>query len=162
MTASKKWNVANWSPLGWLETVIKLIALGLAIVALFNAFSAGVFNAPSGSRLLQVIVLAVLALGLTFGILERYGQREIIAMIFILINNVGHWGMVYALLTLPGPGSLLIAFLALMLLGDFIKLIWLWTSGYTQPNASRTVLFGLVFFYITGYLIVLVSALTSA
>ncbi|MBL8119136.1 MAG: hypothetical protein J0L63_00685 [Anaerolineae bacterium] len=162
MTASKKWYVANWSPLGWLETVVKLIALGAAIVALFNALSSGTFIAPSGSRLLQVIVLALLSLGLTVGILERYGQREIIAMIFILINNVGHWGMVYALLTLPGPGSLLIAFLALMLLGDLIKLIWLWTSGYTQPNASRSVLFGLVLFYIIGYLIVLVSALTSA
>jgi hypothetical protein len=30
-----------------------------------------------------------------------------VAMVFVLLNNLGHWGMVFALATMPGPGALL-------------------------------------------------------
>ena len=155
------WHIANWSPLGWLETGIKLVAQVAAIIALVNALSGGTFAAPAGARLIQVIVLAVLALGLTAGIYDRYVGREIIAMAFILLNNVAHWGMVYALLTKPGPGTLLLIFAGLMLLGDLVKLYWLRVSGFTVRNYSRATLFGLTGFYVAGYVIILLLALAT-
>ena len=164
MTSSstqKAWHIANWSPLAWLETAIKLVGLAAAVIALVNALSGGVFTAPSGARLIQVIVQAVLALGLTAGIADRYKQREIIAMIFVLINNVGHWGMVYALLTTPGPGNLLLVFAGFLLLGDLVKLMWLRTSGYTQDGYPQSVLYGLVGVYVVGYIIILLLALAG-
>lgn len=165
MTANntpKQWHIANWSALGWIETGIKLVAFVAAILALFNALSSGTFSPPTGARLIQVIVLVVLALGLTAGIFDRYSQREIIAMIFIIINNVAHWGMVYALFTSPGPGSLLLIFAGLMLLGDLVKIYWLRVSGYTQGGYPQSVLYGLTGTFVVGYLIILVLALTNA
>ncbi|MEZ4670409.1 MAG: hypothetical protein R3E39_21085 [Anaerolineae bacterium] len=160
-TTTKSWHFANWSPLGWLETVIKLVALGAALIALANALSGGVYDAPVGGRLVQVIVLAIIALGLTAAIIDRYRHREITAMIFVLINVVGHWGMVYALLTAPGPGSLLLIFAGLMLLGDVVKMGWLRVSGYTQDGYPQSVMYGLVGVFVAGYLIILLLALAG-
>jgi hypothetical protein len=159
----KSWYIANWSPLGWLETAIKLVALMVAMIAL--SVTSGTFSSPSGARLVQVIVLVILSLGLTAGIADRYQQREIIAMLFIVINNVGHWGMVYALLTkVASDGSLtaknlMPIFAGLMLLGDLVKLVWLRVSGHTQDGYPQSVLYGLVGVYVVGYIIILLLAL---
>ncbi len=158
---SKQWHIANWSALGWIETGIKLIAFVAAILALINALSSGIVTAPSGVWLIQVIVLAVLALGLSVGIVDRYNQREIIAMIFILLNNLAHWGMVYALLTVPGPGNLLLIFTGLMLLGDLVKIYWLRVSGYTQGGYPQSVLYGLTGIFVVGYIIVFLLTIVT-
>ena len=161
INAPKKWHVANWSPLGWLETGIKLIAFVSAIFALIQALSNGTFISPSGTRLIQVIILVFLALGLFGAIFERYMQREIIAMIFVLVNNIAHWGMVYALLTIPGPGTLLLIFAGLMLLGDLVKIYWLRVSGFTQDGRPQSIFYILTGGYVVGYVIILLLALSN-
>jgi len=162
MTTAKQWHVSNWSALGWLETGIKLFAFLAAMLALINALSSGTLTAPAGARLIQVIVLMVLALGLLAGLADRYNQREIIAMGFILLNNLAHWGMVYALLTLPVPTNLLLIFAGLMLLGDLVKVYWLRVSGYTQDGYPQSILFGLTGVYVVGYVILLIVTVTNS
>ncbi len=158
----KRWYVGNWSPLGWLETVIKAAAFVVAFSTLATALSNGVFTAPSGIRLVQVIVLVLLTLGLVGAIFERYMQREIIAMVFVLVNNVAHWGMVYALLVLPDIGNALPIFVSLMLCGDVVKLVWLRVSGYTQDGRPQSIFYFLTGFYVVGYVIILLLALSGA
>jgi len=159
--APKHWHIANWSALGWLETGIKLVAFVAAIVALIQALSSGTYSAPPGVRLIEVIILAFAALGLFGAIFERYMQREVIAMIFVLINNIAHWGMVYALLTVPGPGSLLVIFAALMLVGDLVKIYWLRVSGFTQDGRPQSIFYILTGGFVVCYAIVLLLALAS-
>ncbi len=161
MTTAKQWHISNWSALGWLETGIKLLAFLAAILALINALSRGTLTVPAGARLVQVIVLLVLALGLLAGLADRYNQREIIAMGFILLNNLAHWGIVYALLTIPVPTSLLLIFAGLMLLGDLVKVYWLRVSGYTQDGYPQSILFGLTGVYVVGYIILLIVTVTN-
>jgi len=91
-TTPKQWHVGNWSALGWLETVIKAAAFVAGISALLSALSGGTFTTPTGGRLVQVLVLGFAALALTGAIVERYMQREIIAMVFVLVNNGGALG----------------------------------------------------------------------
>ncbi len=159
MMAAKQWHVGDWSPLGWLETGIKLVAHVAAIIALLNALSSGTSVAPQGTRLIQVIVLAILALLLLLAIVDRYQEREIIAMGFVIINVIAHWGMVYALLTTPGPGSLLTIFAGLMLLGDLVKIRWLFVSGFTSRGQSTQVMVGLVSIFVIGYAIIFLLSL---
>jgi hypothetical protein len=155
----KKWHVASWPPLAWLETVIKLIALILGIVALVQTLADGVFALPAGLRLAQFIVLAFLSLGLVAAILDRLAEREIVAMIFVVINNLGHWGMVVALASEPGPGGLLLAFAGLMLLGDVVKLAFLRLHDFSVRDTSPAVLYGLTSVYVVGYLVILLLEL---
>jgi len=106
-SSEKGWHVAHWPPLAWLETAIKLAAITIGIVALVQALSDGTFGLPGGVRLVQWIVLAILSLGLVVAIFYRFAEREIVAMAFVLLNNLGHWGMVIAMTNEPGPGWML-------------------------------------------------------
>ena len=149
------WHIASWPPLAWLETVIKAIALIIGISALIAALAGGAWALPGGLRLAQMIVLGILSLGLAAAIADRLRGREIVAMIFVVFNNLGHWGMVVALAAQTGPGAALVAFAALMLAGDLVKLVFLKTSGFTVRDTPRAVLYGLTSFYVTGYALLL-------
>jgi hypothetical protein len=158
---TKQWHVSDWSPLGWLETGIKLLAHVAAIIALVNALSSGTRAAPQGTRLIEVIVLGILALFLLLAIVDRYQDREIIAMAFVLVNVVAHWGMVYVLLTTPGPGSLLLIFALLMMIGDLVKIRWLFVSRFTSRGLSTQAMVGLVSMFVVGYLILVLLSLAG-
>jgi hypothetical protein len=67
----KRWHVAKWPPLAWLETAIKLAAISVGIFALTRALSLGGFDLPSGPGLAQLIVTTVLSLGLVAAIVDR-------------------------------------------------------------------------------------------
>ena len=151
----KRWHVSSWPLLAWLETVIKLAALVLGIVALVQALSGGTFALPGGLRLVQLVILAFLSLGLVAAIFDRLAEREIVAMAFVVLNNLGHWGMVVALATEPGPGWLLPAFAALMLLGDLVKLVFLRVHDFGVRDTPQAVLYGLTSVYVVGYLVIL-------
>lgn len=149
------WHVAKWSQLAWLETILKAGALAIGSAALISALGQGVWALPGGLRLAQMIVLGILALGLLAAIADRLRGREIVAMIFVVFNNLGHWGMLIALAARSGPGAALAAFAALMLAGDLVKLVFLKTSGFTVPNTPRAVLYGLTGVYVAGYALIL-------
>ncbi|MGD2040357.1 MAG: hypothetical protein PVH11_05990, partial [Anaerolineae bacterium] len=111
-------------------------------------------------HLFQLIVLFVLSLGLVAAILDRWIEREIVAMVFVILNNVAHWGMVIALLFQPWPGWLLLAFAGLMLLGDLVKLVFLRVhTDFAVRNTPRVALYGLTGVYVTGYSMILLLEL---
>ena len=147
------WRVASWPPLAWLETAIKAIALVIGIAAGVSALSQGAFAVPGGLRLAQWGILIFLSLGLIAAIFDRIKGREIVAMIFVVANNLGHWGMVLTLAA--GASPALLPFAGLMLLGDLAKLLFLKRSGFTVSDVSRSVLYGLTLFYIVGYAAIL-------
>lgn len=151
----KAWHVGNWTALGWLETLVKAAAILTGVVALVNALGGAGYRLPEGARLIQLALLTLLALGLAVAIYDRYLEREIIAMIFVLFNNLGHWGMALALLSPDGPGGLLPIFCLLMLLGDLVKLRFLMVTGFTVRGLPRSVLYGLTGFYAAGYTLIL-------
>ncbi len=152
----KGWYVADWPPLAWIETALKAVALVIGILALIQALKGNAFMLPRGFRLGQLVVLGLLSLGLVAAIFDRWVEREVVAMIFVIVNNLGHWGMVVALAARPGPGVSLIAFAALMLLGDLVKLVFLKVHDFTVRDTPRGVLYGLTLFYVFGYAIILV------
>ena len=80
-------------------------------------------------------------------------------MAFVLLNNLGHWGMVIALAAKPGPGWMLPAFAALMLLGDLVKLVFLKAHNFTVRDTPKVALYGLTSIYVAGYLLILLLEL---
>ncbi|MBN2471073.1 MAG: hypothetical protein JXN59_10140 [Anaerolineae bacterium] len=157
MTSSKTWHIASWHPLAWVETVIKLAAFAVAIPAGARALGAGGLALPGGETLAQFVILAVLALGLLAAIYDRWLEKEIIAMGFVVLNNLAHWGMVLALAApINAP---LVAFAGLMLLGDLVKLVFLRTADFAVRDTPQRVLYSLTLFYVVGYLLLLLIAL---
>lgn len=149
------WHFADWPPLAWLETVIKLFALLLAILTAYRALQRWSFEFPSGLVLIEWVIMLVLSLGLTLAIIDRIQNREILAMGFILLNNLGHWGMTYTLMTDPGPGAILSVFAVLMLVGDLVKLLFLRLHSFSVRELPRSVMYALTGVYIAGYAAIL-------
>ena len=173
-TTLKKWHIGNWTGLGWPETGIKLAADGVAFIALLYMVGGADFRFWGGVYDLRVIILALMALGLTFAIADRYLEKEIIATLFVISNVIAHWGMVYALWRQPGsnllslinyqpqnllPWQLLPIFAALMLIGDLVKIVFLRRTKFTVRGYDQHVLVYLTGSFVVGYALILILSL---
>ena len=157
----KGWHFARWSELAWLETIVKSSALTAGVFALIDASANGVFIFPSESALALAIILFILSLGLVFAVFDRLQRMEITSMVFVIFNNLGHWSLLSALFFTPFPVTYLLLFSGLMLVGDFIKLLEIFTGSLQLPGVSQTTLYGLTAFYTFGYITIFLITLFS-
>jgi MFS superfamily sulfate permease-like transporter len=158
--AAPAWHVADWGPLGWTETVLKTVGAGVGVAALLTALDRPADGA-SGARLVEVVLLGVLCVALLAGIADRFAQREVVGMVFILVMNAGHLAMAVALGRDPDVGGYLIAFCALMLAGDLVKLAFLARSGFTVRSVPRAAVFGLTGAFALVYAALIVIELAA-
>ena len=157
MTSTKSWHVASWHPLAWLETGIKLVALGIGVGTAVSALSNPDFALPTGAGLIQFILLTILSLGLIAAIFDRLTDREIIALGFVVLNNLGHWGMILALLASADLGNAVWLFAGLMLLGDLVKLWFIKATNFTVRDFPQRTLYILTGVYVAYTLILLLE-----
>ena len=105
---------------------------------------------PSGIQLIQWIVLGVLSMGIFVAIFNRWQNKEIVSMLFIPFNNLGHWGMFLALTRNTG-WAILPIYSFLMMLGDLIKIIFLRQQHYTEKNIPPNIFIKLTLIFVLGY-----------
>jgi hypothetical protein len=143
-TAAQGWHVANWGLWGWLETVVKLIGVGVGIFAFFSTSAIATLTIGGSPRLAAVILLALLVV-LTFGIIFlRLRQQEVISVLYAALNFLGHAGMLIALLRAPSQVATYgILFALAYIIGELIKQRFLVISGYTESgqNTQSMVMF---------------------
>lgn len=145
--------MGDWGLLGWLETAIKWAALSLGIGALVGTLGDRA-DGPSGARLAQVVILAVLTAGLVAGIADRLIDREIVGIVFVPAMAAGHLCMAVALARAEIDEALVV-FCALMLAGEAVKLAFLATSGFRVRALPPAAVYGLTWAYAAGYAAVL-------
>jgi len=114
-----------------------------------------VFSIPSGKNFLQTVTLLFLSLGLLLAVFDRPQRREIISMAFVIMNNIGHWGMLFTLFFIPFPIAALRLFSIFMLVGDLIKTLEIYQGQLRLPGVSITPFYGLTGFYILGYTLII-------
>jgi hypothetical protein len=154
-TEQRAWHVGTYEPLAWAETAVKAVAFLVAYVALVQALGR-TLHSPDGIHVAEIILLGVAELGLLLAIGDRLIERELIAMVFVVFNNVAHVGMLYALLAVPGPGGLVSIFCLFMLTGEVVKIAWLRTTHFTVREISALAVQALVVIYATIYLVALI------
>lgn len=159
--SGRGWRAADWGPLGWAETLLKGAGLIVGAGALVAAGAAGLPDGADGARLAQVVILGVLSIGLVAAIADRIVEREVVSTAFILLMNGGHWSMVVALAGSAGVGETLLAFAALMLAGDLVKLAFIARTGYRVRDLPRRTLVGLTAAYALGYAALIVIGLAA-
>lgn len=151
MENKQHWHISDWSLLGWIETLVKITAFIFAGIFIFGHVQSISLLFPKGIYLAVWVIQVLLSLGLIGAIFDRYLEKEIIAFSFVLLNNLFHWGIVFALLNGAERSFHFFTFLGLMLVGDLIKLIFLKTTNFQVRDIPKTVLYGLTGFYIIGY-----------
>jgi hypothetical protein len=155
-TASpRQWYIASYPTLAWIETVVKAFAMVIGIAALLISLLKGSFALPTGVRLAELTVMTILATGLVAAIFDRILDREIVAMVFVLFNNLAHWGIVTSILFLRDANPYLVPFCAVMAVGDMVKTIFLKAHSFQVRDIPQFILFGLTALYLAGYTIVL-------
>ena len=148
------WTFYNWTFWGWLETGLKSVALLLGLWVMgANGFS-GPWVLPAGLRLWQWSILGILSLGLFMAIINRWQNKEVFSMIFVIFNNIGHWGMFLALW--QGVGWTILPYFTLfMLLGDVTKIYFLRRYHYSERNVSPRIFIILTLVFVAGYAFIL-------
>jgi hypothetical protein len=149
------WHVGRWGTLGWVETALKTGGIAVGVAALWTSLGEPA-DGPSGVRLAQVIVLGLLSLGLVAAIADRVLEREVVGMVFIILMVAGHACMTVALTRSGDLAAHVIAFSALMLAGDLVKLAFLRITGFRVRAISPAAVSGLTGAYAAAYLVLLV------
>lgn len=152
---SAGWYLATMGRLEWLETILKVGAIFFGITAFLTSAPYEITFRLSMMRLAQITILSIMSLGLIGAIFERWNQREIGAMIFVVLNNLGHWGLLIAILGGISNSLFVIAFSALMLSGDLTKFVFFATTAYTIRNAPKTLVLTVVMLFALGYALIL-------
>lgn len=136
--SAQGWHVSEWGLWGWVETIFKVIALIAGIVAFFGANSANPLTIGGNPHLAAAILLALLTLLSLVALGIRFQQKEIISLIFGIMNFLGHLGLLIALLRLPDSMTLSIVFGIFYTIGQLTKLQFLNTSGYTESGQTKS------------------------
>ncbi|MDZ4763706.1 MAG: hypothetical protein SGI73_04085 [Chloroflexota bacterium] len=136
--AAQKWHVASWGAWGWAETLVKGVGIAAGIIALIGALSASTFFLGDNPRLAAVIVIGIMTLLLFGAVFIRLRQREVISMIFVILNVIGHAGIFIALLRQPDMRVLPIVFAIAFIAGELVKQRFLVVSGFTEAGQDTS------------------------
>lgn len=152
MQSDTQWHVKRWPFSAWVETALKLAACAVAFTVWLSPGSyTGSIDGPVWGITLGV--LAAMTLGLCVAIYDRWIEKEIVSMAFIVPNLAGHAVMLALLFSVSRAGQGLASFAGLMLLGDIAKLVFLHRTGFTVRDVPRRVLRRLTALYALGYLV---------
>jgi hypothetical protein len=133
----QQWHTAQWGVLGWVETILKLIGFGAGVVAFFVSLSAHGFSLRSNPHLAAIIVLMLATLFSLVMVVLRFQQKEIISMIFAVLQALASLGLLFALLRIVDVKGLALVFGVCFTLGQIVKLQFLRTTGYTELGMTR-------------------------
>jgi len=135
-TQAQGWHTSEWGAWGWLETILKLIALAAGVIAFFQSNAANPLVVSGNPHLAALILLGLESLGAVAQVGIRFVQREIISFVFAILNLLGHLGLFIALLRVPTDTTLFVIFGVFYALGQLVKVQFLRTSGYTEGGAT--------------------------
>jgi len=136
-TQSQQWHVAQWGLLGWIETILKLIAFGAGLLAFFVSLSAPGFILLGNPHLAAIVVLVFATLFVLGMVVLRFQQKEIISMIFGVLQALGFLGLLFALLRIIDVKGLALVFGLFWTAGQIVKLQFLRTTGYTELGITK-------------------------
>lgn len=134
------WHIGSWGFWGWLETAVKGVGIIVGLLAGLQALNSGNSVVFDGNpHLAAVIWLGLICLIVVLGVpVLRITQKEIISIIFAILNALGHLGMLYSLLTIPDSRTLAIIFGVAYIAGELVKQRFLTVSGYTEAGQTTS------------------------
>jgi hypothetical protein len=158
---TKTWHVASWGTLGWLETLAKGVGILAGIAAFFNAQSLTPAPVEGFANIAAAGLMGFLALGVTFSILIRIYQKEIISIIFAIFSALGHLGMAFYLLRGGNENVLPVILGVAYIVGELIKQRFIATTGYSELGVNSSMITmgsrGLLVAYLIFTVLVLVA-----
>jgi hypothetical protein len=156
---SASWHVQNWGVWGWVETIIKLVGIVIAVYGLISILPSFSLGLPLNLHLIAVIVLALMTLMSLFIVTIRFGQREIIAFAFAILSAVGHISALLVLLQASAQTFYpTVGFALAYLLGELVKIQFLRITGYSESGRDPKAMQRIPIVFGTAYLLIAIFA----
>jgi len=150
----KDWRCQKYGPLGWLEALIKLIAIGVGVASL-SIYDNAKRQYPK-TRIAQIALMCIIGAVYVALIIHRILDRELFALAFIVLQVIGHWIMVLITILSKDPGSFLFTYVFLMILSEYVKLMFLFLADNIEVRfLNKPILMGMSAGFIVVYLTVL-------
>ncbi|EME31595.1 uncharacterized protein Gasu_12650 [Galdieria sulphuraria] len=155
--SSRGWWLNRWPFLGWLETVLKLYGFLCAYYVPERTSLAPKWENVSFLlwRRIELLTCGICTLLVTLGIVDRIFYREVVSIIFIVLNNWAHWTVFLALYKGHYDRKSLLYFLAFMTLGDIVKLIFFKVHDFNIGSVAKAVLYYLTSLFVISYLLII-------
>lgn len=153
-SGQRGWHRADWGPLGRAETVLKAMAI---VIALVTAAGGGGVGGPDDNRLAFWLLVAVAA-GYVVAIADRLIDREVTAVVFVVAMVIGHWAMVFALDRDDWPALALQLFAGFMLAGDLVKIVYFATTRTQVRGLPPTVPILMTATLVVSYALIILAA----
>jgi len=147
----KTWRCEKYGPLGWMEILVKAMAIGVGVASLSIFSTSG--RSYDSIKIAQIVFIGMLAAACTFLILQRLVEREIFALIFIVLLTISHWVLFAMLFATVDPGAFVFTFCFLMIMGEYVKVMFLFIMNeYEVIWLPKPIHYLLTFCFIIGYL----------
>lgn len=96
----KGWRCQKYGPLGWLEALIKLIAIGVAFASIsIYGVTDHKFSAPRIGEIAVMVIIGALFVAM---IVHRILDQELFNLAFMIIQTIAHWMMTMIVFVSPG------------------------------------------------------------
>jgi len=133
-------------PLGWIEYLIKAIAIGVAFSSLIIYDPAD--RSHTGLRITQIVILGILGVFSLAWTVQRVFNKELCGIIYIVFLVLAHAVLVFVGLKSVEPGAFIFTFSIMMILGDFVRLIILFIDDKHKVKwLSRPILIAIAAIY---------------
>jgi len=138
-----------------MESLVKLLAIGVGIASL-SIYLNQPFN-YHGTRITQMALMGIVGVVYLAAVAQRIRDKELFALGFIVVLNVGHIIMLLILILSIDPGAFIFTYAFLMILGEFIKVCFLFLAENIEVTwLSKNLLFVISGVFIIIYLIILI------
>lgn len=149
---ARSWYFGRYTPLGWVETILKAIAMFISFLAPTLLISRG--GPVQGLTWPMIILSSLQTLGLFAAIYDRILEKEVTAFVFLLPNIVSHIVVVTVLVAANAMTRELLIYWILFAIADSVKVYYIWTHPELKVrDVPRSTLYYLTFFYIITYIL---------
>jgi len=151
----KDWRCQRYGPLGIMETVVKILAIGVGVASL-SIYNHNPKIYPS-KLIGQIVFQGIIGFMYLLLIVQRILDKELFALGFIIIQNVGHWILFLVMFLSVDAGAFIFTYVFLMILGEFIKVCFLFLAENIEVKFfTKPILFGISGAFILFYIIILI------
>jgi len=152
---NKDWRCQRYGPLGWMEAAVKLLGIGVGIgsIAVYDNRS----QVYHQTRIAQIVLMCIVGLAMIFQGVQRVFDRELFALGFIIAHLFGHWIMSIITILSVDPGEFLFTYVFLMILGEYIKLMFLFLADNIEVRfLTKPILYGISAGFIVVFIVILI------
>jgi len=148
--ADKHFRCGAYGPLGLMESLLKYVGMAVAFASI-SGFTTNTVT-YSSLRVAQMWVLGIVMALHALLFVQRLAERELQAIVFGFTNVLAHIALFVMLFRSIDPSSFLVTFCFLFIMGDFIKILFLFVADdFSVLWLKKPLLYVLTLFFIAAY-----------